>query len=180
MEYLKLKNRTETVKIVELFNKTFTDSEGKDEGKIISQLAEDFLRKTDENNIEIFIAVDNDRIVGSIIFSKMRFDNSSINTFLLAPVAIHTDYQGKGIGKQLINFGHTELKKLGVQLVITYGDINFYSRVGYKLTTEDVIPAPLKLTYPEGWLAQSLTEDEIVPIKGSSFCVDEINRPELW
>jgi len=58
---------------------------------------------------------------------------SEVNAFLLGPVAIHTSYQGKGIGQKLINFGLNTLKENGVELAFTYGDPNFYSKVGFSL-----------------------------------------------
>jgi len=36
------------------------------------------------------------------------------------------------------------------------------------------------LTYPEGWLAQSLLSDEIQPILGNSHCVEALNKAEYW
>ncbi len=51
---------------------------------------------------------------------------------------------------------------------------------GKRLTTEKIAQAPLKLTYPEGWLAQSLVSDEIEKIAGNSYCVKAFNKPEIW
>jgi len=64
--------------------------------------------------------------------------------------------------------------------VITYGDPNFYSKVGFSVISEKNVPAPLKLSYPEGWLGQSLINDRIDPIAGKSHCVEALNKPNLW
>ncbi len=112
-------------------------------------------------------------------FSKLTFE-TDIKAYILSPMATLTEYQGKGFGQKLINFAHNILQEHGVELVMTYGDINFYSKIGYKLITEDLIPAPLKLSYPEGWLGQSLVSDRIKPIAGKSFCVEALNKPDLW
>jgi putative acetyltransferase len=109
----------------------------------------------------------------------LTFENNT-NAYLLAPVEVHTDFQGKGIGQDLIHFGLKTLKNDGVEIVITYGDIHFYSKVGFKQISEELIKAPLPLTYPEGWMAQSLIGDEILPIPGKSYCVEEINNPAYW
>jgi len=183
MKFLRLISEStneSTNEIKQLFTKTFTDSEGADEGKLIGTLVEGLLTNEDNKDLHVFIALENKKIVACVFFSKMRFEESNVNAFLLSPAAVHTNYQGKGIGQKLINYSHNELKKNGVQLVITYGDINFYSRVGYKHINEQTVKAPLKLSYPEGWLAKSLLDDKIEPIKGNSFCVQELNKPEYW
>ena len=165
--------------IEQLFIKTFSDSEGQSEGKAIGELVRGFMDRTDANDRYCFIATENGQIIGGIFFTRMTFE-SGINAFILAPVAIHTDHQRKGIGQQLIDFGLNTIREDGVELVLTYGDPNFYSKVGFSVITEKLVPAPLKLTYPEGWLAQSLVSDEIEPIVGKSYCVEELNNSELW
>ena len=165
--------------IEQLFIQTFSDSEGRSEGEAIGSLVRDFMDHTDAKDLYCFIATENERIIGSIFFTRMTFE-SGIHAFILSPVAILTDHQGKGVGQKLIHFGLDALKKNGVELAITYGDPNFYSKVGFSVIPEQVVPAPLKLEYPEGWLAQSLVCDEINPIAGTSYCVKELNKPELW
>ncbi|MGL1894203.1 MAG: N-acetyltransferase [Spirochaetaceae bacterium] len=166
--------------IQELFIKTFSDTEGKEEGLLIGKLAFELMTKTDKKDLYVFIAIDDKKIIGSILFSRLKFEVCEINTFLLAPVAIHSGYQKKGIGQKLINYGHNYLKDNGVEQVFTYGDINFYSKVGYHVISENIVKAPLKLMYPEGWLAQSFINDEIKPITDNSFCVEAINNPKYW
>ena len=165
--------------IKQLFTKTFSDSEGQSEGLLIGDLAYDLLTSTDGHDLYCFVATENEQIIGSIIFSRLTFE-SEVNAFLLSPVAISTSYQGKGIGQKLIDFGLNTLKKNGIELAFTYGDPDFYSKVGFSIITEKLVTAPLKLTYPEGWQGQSLVSDEIEPITGNSFCVKALNQPGLW
>jgi predicted N-acetyltransferase YhbS len=179
MNLLKYKNQNIN-DIQQLFTQIFSDSEGKSEGLLIGNLVHNFLTKTDPKDLNVYLAFENDKLIGSIVFSRFRFEKSKKEAFLLAPVAVHTDYHGKGIGQKLIQFGHDDLKKNGVEIVITYGDINFYSKTGYQTITEEIIKAPLKLKYPEGWLAQSFEGDKIEPIEENSYCVEEINNPVYW
>lgn len=165
--------------IKQLFTKVFSDSEGKLEGLLIGNLVYELMTGTDVQDLYGFVAIENEKIIGSIFFSRMRFE-IEINAFILSPVAIHTKYQRKGVGQKLINYGIKYLKEKGVELVFTYGDPKFYAKVGFSLITEKLIKAPLTLTYPEGWLAQSLVSDEIEPIPGASFCVEALNNPEYW
>jgi hypothetical protein len=52
--------------------------------------------------------------------------------------------------------------------------------VGFQQITENIAQAPLKLTYPHGWLAQSLVSDKIEPINGKSTCVNALNNQKFW
>jgi len=166
-------------KIERLFIKTFTDSEGQSEGETVGGLAGELIRSTGEADLYGFVARDSAELVGSILLSRMRFERE-IKAFILAPVAIHTDYQRQGIGQELIKFGLNVLKEDGVELVITYGDPRFYTKVGFHVITEAQVPPPFKLSQPEGWMAQSLVGNRIGPIEGKSCCVEALNKPEYW
>jgi predicted N-acetyltransferase YhbS len=85
-----------------------------------------------------------------------------------------------GIGQNLIDHGLKELKRRGARIVITYGDPAFYSKVGFRPISEDVIRAPFKLSQPEGWLGQSLTDDSIEAIPGPCSCVKALDNPAYW
>ncbi len=165
--------------IQQMFANTFSDSEGESEGASIGNLVKELLETTPSQDIYVFVALDRDKVVGGILFTRLTFD-TDIKVFLLAPVAVATDCQGKGIGRGLINFGLETLKTEGVRLVFTYGDPNFYSKVGFLQVTEQQFKAPLALTYPHGWMAQSLTDETLTPIAGESSCVAGFNKPEFW
>jgi len=172
-------NPNDAAIIERLFINTFSDSEGQAEGEMIGRLVRNFMNSTNTSDFYCFVANDGDQIVGSIFFSRLTFERK-IDAFILAPVAVKPDYQGKGIGQQLIRFGLDALSREGVELALTYGDPGFYSKVGFHVVTEAAIPAPLTLQHPEGWLAQALTGNEIQPIKGKSLCVEALNKPEYW
>ncbi|WP_299363583.1 GNAT family N-acetyltransferase [Winogradskyella sp.] len=179
MKYLQYSGQKDE-DIIQLFKETFNDSEGEDEGKLISNLVSDFLNSDKQENIRVFVSVNEDKIIGCIIFSKIQFEQPHVRTFILSPVAVATDYHGKGVGQTLINFAHSILRDEGVQIVLTYGDINFYSKVGYYQISEEIIKAPLKLSYPHGWLAQSLQAKAIQPINEQTFCEAPLNKQEYW
>ncbi|TMX36600.1 N-acetyltransferase [Vibrio sp. Hep-1b-8] len=167
--------------IIQLFNDTFSASEGKEEGALIAKLVEDFVTlPTKAEDLYIFVAQDErERIFGSIIFSRLSFPNDE-NIFLLAPVAVATECHGQGVGQGLIQFGLERLKEKGVTVAVTYGDINFYAKTGFMPITEDVIQAPLNLSYPEGWIAQSLVGESIAKVAGKPTCAKAIDNPVYW
>ena len=178
MELLEFKS-SNIEDIKHLFTKAFSDVEGQAEGELIGNLSYEIMTGTDTQDLYGFIAIENNKIIGSILFTRLTFKNG-INAFLLSPVATHTSYQGKGIGQKLISFGIDHLKKNKVSIVFTYGDPSFYSKVGFNQISEKTAKAPFKLSQPEGWLAQSLDSDEIKPITGNAYCVEAFNKPELW
>ncbi|MBT8411700.1 MAG: GNAT family N-acetyltransferase, partial [Octadecabacter sp.] len=105
-------------------------------------------------------------------------DNRTV--FILAPVAVATAHQGFGLGQRLIAHGLETLRKDGVDVVLTYGDVNFYSKVGFALITETEAQPPLPLQYPQGWLGQMLSDTGFTPLVGPSRCVAPLNHPDHW
>jgi len=165
--------------VTTLFTSVFTVSEGEKEGKLIGILASELSSRIDNQEIICLGTCENGSLIGAIFFTRLRF-NEDIQVYMLAPVAVSTGHQGKGVGQALISFGLAELKKRSVDVVITYGDPSFYSRVGFEPLSEKVIKAPQKLSMPQGWLGQSLTGEPIPTISDRPGCVREFNDPLYW
>lgn len=165
--------------VIKLFIDVFSDSEGQKEGQAIGQLVAELIGTTGSKEFKGYVSISDRKIIGCIFFSRLTLSSGKIS-FILSPVAVSSREQGKGVGQQLINFGIQQLKTHDVELVFTYGDPNFYSKVGFKQIGEDVVKAPQKLTYPEGWLAQSLTNENFTSEIGVAGCVGALNRQEYW
>lgn len=161
------------------FERVFSDSEGAEEGKILKQLVCDLLQTTPNEDLIVFVAKEKEEIIGSIIFSKVTF-GSFKNAFILSPVAIATSHQKQGIGQQLINEGKKYLKEQNVELLLTYGDPNYYAKVGFKAIKEEQIKAPYALSFPHGWLAQSLNNNALPIIKEKPQCVLALSHQHYW
>lgn len=165
--------------IVELFTAVFAESEGAAEGELIGALARDLLEQTDEQDLHGFVALDHGRIVAAIFFSRLGFGNHR-EVFILAPVAVRTEHQGRGIGQALIHHGLGVLKDRGVDFALTYGDPRFYHKVGFQPISHEAIMPPFALSQPEGWLGQSLCGDSIDTLSGGCTCVEALNDPAYW
>jgi len=175
----KILDKNNKREVVALFTETFSSSEGEEEGKIIGNLASELSTNTNNKEIICIGAYKNESIIGAIFFTRLSL-NEPISVYMLAPVAVSTKHQGIGVGQALINYGLKELKSRSVSVVITYGDPAFYTKVGFKSLSEQVIQAPLNLSMPEGWLGQSLTDKPIPTINERPICVEEFNDPTLW
>lgn len=170
---------TDSAALESLFGSVFSRSEGEQEEALIGNLARDLIASTGSGDLYGFVAVDRGKIVATIFFSRLTCEKD-IDIFILAPVGVRTDYQGRGIGQALINHGLRELKKRGVWVVITYGDPAFYTKVGFHPLSQDMIAAPCELSQPEGWLGQSLTDEPLEPIPGRCSCVKALDNPAYW
>ncbi len=166
--------------VVQLFFETFKASENEEEAVTVSGLVEKYLKNYPRKELKGFAATDRGRLVGCVFFSKLNFPASERQAFLLSPMAVKTDAQGKGIGQSLILFGHKALRKEGAQVALTYGDVRFYSKSGYQQVSEESIAAPFTLSYPEGWLACALDSSIPLSISGPSQCIPELADPRLW
>lgn len=166
--------------IIALFKDTFTASEGADEAATIAVFVQALMATTPDRDLHCFLAVDNDALVGGVFFSRLTYGDQDRAVFILSPMAVRTDRHKRGIGQRLIGYALDALRAERIDTVVTYGDINFYAKTGFKQITEELARAPLPLSYPEGWLAQSLNGGDIRPLKGTPTCVSALNDPALW
>ena len=165
---------------VDLLADVFTRSEGEQEGQLIRELVENIIRTEPQEDALGFVATDyNDQLMGVNFFSRFALP-SQLKAYILSPMGVATSAQGTGIGQSLITFGLEYLKLNGADIAITYGDPNYYHRVGFSQIDEDVIPAPFKLSQPHGWLAQSLSGDAIPKQTGTTHCIPALSRQEYW
>lgn len=171
---------TQADAIAELFRTTFAASENEEEGAFIGSHARRLIAETPARDMRVFTAWENDILLGGVFFTRLTYENDSRTIFMMAPVAVATAHQGKGIGQRLITYGLDTLRQEGVHIAVTYGDPAFYSRIGFTAVSEADLPAPHKLQQPHGWIAQSLTKEPLTPVRGRAVCVAAFNDPALW
>ena len=166
--------------IAQVFKVTFTASEGAEEGALIHALARDLLTTTPVDDLRVYTADDSGSLCGCAIFTRLRFANDTRLAFLLSPMAVATEHQGKGVGQALLTHALNALRDDGAEVAVTYGDPDFYSRVGFAPVTTEMVPPPQPLNMPQGWIAQSLTDAALSPLAGPSTCAPALNHPEFW
>ena len=165
--------------IVQLFSQVFSDSEGEAEGASIEKLTVKLFETSDDRDLYNFVADDSGQLIGSIFLTRLTLEGSG-EVFMMAPVAVHSDFQGQGVGQALIRFGLDELKHVGVHFVVTYGDPAFYSKVGFRHISDEAVRPPFQLSQPEGWLGLSLTGSQIQDLSGSCACVPAFRDAAYW
>jgi predicted N-acetyltransferase YhbS len=166
--------------IAELFASTFTASEGAEEGALIGALARRLISETPAEDLRVVTAWEDGALLGGIFFTRLTYEGDPRKVFMMAPVAVATAHQGKGIGQRLIANGLDALRQEGVDIAVTYGDPAFYGRVGFRPVSETDLPPPQPLNQPEGWIAHSLTEAPLTPLPGPARCVAAFDDSALW
>jgi predicted N-acetyltransferase YhbS len=172
--------KTHAEAIAALFEATFSASEGAEEGALIGALARRLIAETPARDLRVFTAWQDGALLGCIFFTRLTYVGDPRTVFMMAPVAVAAAHQGKGIGKRLIAHGLGSLRQQGVDIAVTYGDPAFYGRVGFEPVTEADLPAPQPLSQPQGWIAQSLTEAPLTPMRAPVCCVAAFDYPALW
>lgn len=168
------------IAIRQLFVSTFTQSEGAEEGQLIGGLVRDLLRETPKKDIRVFCAYRENRIIGAAIFSRLTYIEDSKVVFILSPMSVAADCQGQGVGQALIRSALDCLKKESVDIAITYGDPNYYGRVGFLPIQQEQARPPLPLSMPHGWVGQSLNGSDMPNLLGPSTCVPALDRSDVW
>lgn len=164
----------------ESIRKLHINAFGAPEGETISQLAIDLLEDQSALPMLSLVAETNGEIVGNVIFTSVNIEGKGPTALvhIMAPLAVASEFQGKGIGTTLIKAGLHELKERGTAIVLVLGDPGYYSRTGFN-ANHDIKP-PYELEYPEAWMAQELIEGTLQKIKGTAQCAISLNSPELW
>ncbi len=79
-----------------------------------------------------FVAVNQDAVVGHILFTPVTIDGSEVTGMGLAPMAVLPSYQNQGIGSLLVQHGLQHLQQLGSPFVIVLGHPEYYPRFGFE------------------------------------------------
>ena len=156
------------------------DAFDQSEGEIVSQLAINLLEDKTALPILSLVAEQDREIIASIIFSSLSIEGfEGVSAYILGPLAVIKISQKNGIGTQLINKGLEILKERGAEIVLVYGDPNYYIRTGFKAGHN--LKPPYKLEYPvEAWMAQEFVEGILLNTKGKVRCASSLSSPEYW
>lgn len=166
----------------ELFSMLFYNSykEAKNQhAAVIQGLVDHLLRDVEVKDIRLFMAEQQGVCEGALFVTRLSYP-TQMNVWMVAPVVVRTRRQNEGIGQALINHALQELRVHGAEVAVTYGDIGYYNKTGFETVSESLLQAPIRLTSPQDWLAQSLTDQPLQPIQGKPICVAAFENPVYW
>jgi putative acetyltransferase len=105
-----------------------TDAFGtKDEANLVNAL-----RSSGRTYISL-VAETEERVIGYILFTPVELSGNQNNLKImgLAPMAVSSQYQNKGIGSKLVKAGLDCCKSLGYDAVVVLGHPNYYPKFGF-------------------------------------------------
>ena len=82
------------------------------------------------------VAMLDQAIVGQITFSPALCDDAPAPWYALGPVSVVPEYQGQGIGSELIRRGLAELQNKDALGCMLTGNPAYYQRFGFRLAPE--------------------------------------------
>lgn len=74
------------------------------------------------------------KLCGNIVYTKSKIardDGGDTEVLCFGPLAVHPQYQKRGIGAMLVRRTMEEAAALGYTAVLIYGDPDYYSRFGF-------------------------------------------------
>ena len=89
------------------------------------------LRRTNQLAISL-VALYESIIVGHIALSPVSISSGAQGWYGLGPVSVLPQWQGQGVGTQLIHAGLAQLQCLGARGCVVLGSPEFYGRFGFK------------------------------------------------
>jgi putative acetyltransferase len=147
-----------------------------DEGPLICELVSEMLI---EPRCRLWVA-DNSGLQGIIGISEARLESRPKEAiWILAPLAVKTSSQGKGVGGSLVSHCLQELCNEGATGVFVYGDPDYYGRFSFDQESASQVSAPFPLEYPMGWQAFWWKTVDI-PAPESLTVNGPLNKPDLW
>ena len=120
-----------------------------------------------DSGVELISLVAENRgeIVGHILFSPVSMDGIC-RIMGLAPMAVLPNWQGKGVGTQLVNDGLQACEKAGYEVVVVLGHADYYPRFGFAPSINFGIKSEYDVP-PEVFMVKTLRDGALDGITGT-------------
>jgi len=143
----------------EIIDKAFGQPE---EGRIV-----DKIRESCEETISL-VAVEGEKVVGHIFFSPalIKHNGKTIKGMGLAPMAVHPDYQNKGIGSLLVKDGIKRVRHTGCPFIIVLGHDKYYPRFGFEKASMYGIKPQWDGVPAEAFMVMILDKEKMAGVSG--------------
>lgn len=179
---LKIRRSTEFDRIA--IHGVHTSAFGQEQGQEIVELVNDLLDDETAKPLLSLVAETDGKLVGHVLFTVARLQpgDQGVSLRILAPLAVSSDFQGKGVGGMLIREGLKQLAESGVGLVFVLGHPDYYPKFGFQTASVLGFDAPYSIPseHADAWMVQELKADVIGSIEGRVQCSEVLNQPQHW
>jgi predicted N-acetyltransferase YhbS len=120
-----------------------------------------------------YVALDNGKIVGNIVYSRavVKNDDDESEVLCMGPLCVWPSYQGKGIGSLLLRTTIEKAKSLKYRAVIIFGNPDYYNKFGFSNAALYKIKTAQGDNF-DAFMALELFDGGLGGINGR-FCEDE-------
>lgn len=157
---------------------------GNTQGREIADLVTRLLTDPSAQPLVSLVATVNERVVGYVLYTNVRVEDSiqPVCASILAPLAVHPQYQNRGVGGRLILDGLKQLKQAGVELVFVLGHPDYYPKYGFSVAGKRGLKAPYPIAPKNSgaWMVQEIRSDILERVSGKVVCADALNDPKHW
>ncbi|MCL7750131.1 N-acetyltransferase [Guyparkeria hydrothermalis] len=157
---------------------------GAEEAPRIVQLVDEALEDPSARPLLSLVAVDGTRVLGHILFTRAEVDTGGepLAASLLAPMAVHPEVQGQGIGGRLIAAGLEALEAMDVGLVFVLGHPGYYPRSGFEPAGRHGLSAPYPIPdeHAAAWMVKVLRSGLLGQVTGRVRCAAALDHGDLW
>lgn len=109
-------------------------------------------------------AFDGERMIAALRMTEIRIGDQT-GALLLGPLAVDTQYAGKGHGRRLVAEVTEDARARGQSLIVLVGDEPYYGRFGFKRTPPGQIEFPGPVN-PARILAAELDDGALARYRG--------------
>lgn len=150
---------------------------GEAEGEDIARLARSVL----DHPETISISAERDgKLAGNVLFTPFVFKkHPAAKCYLLAPCGVIPEFQGNGVGKEIMESGIERLRTIGADAVFVLGVPTFYPRYGF-VPTDKQAPYPDLMQATEAWMALELTAGVVKQLNGPTAAIPQFMHPHWW
>jgi putative acetyltransferase len=122
------------------------------------------------------VAVNDDRIVGHILFSPVTIEKAekTVPALGLAPMAVLPEFQRQGVGSLLVRSGLAECREASHLVVVVLGHPDYYPRFGFVPSTRHGIKSEFDVP-DEVFMIVELTEGALSDCAGTVKYQPEFN-----
>jgi predicted N-acetyltransferase YhbS len=117
-----------------------------------------------------FVACDNGKVIGNIVYSKavVKDSDNATEVLCMGPLCVLPEYQKKGIGSLLLRTTLEKATSLGFRAVIIYGNPLYYHKFGFVSAEAFGIKTKEGLNF-DAFMALELYKGALEGINGSFF-----------